>query len=852
MFLRFLPVWISFLICFFSLHIAFAQISLDYYLPDGINYNQDIPTPEELLGYQVGKWHVSHDQLVFYMKAMAAASDRIVLEEIGRTYENRPLIQLIITHPDNHQRLEEIRKAHVELSDPSVSEDKDISGMPVVVHMGYSIHGNEASGSNASLLVVYYLAAAEGRQIDQLLKDEVIIVDPSFNPDGMNRFSHWVNSHRSIKSLNADGNSREHNEVWPGGRTNHYWFDLNRDWLPVQHPESRARVARFHHWKYNYQTDHHEMGTNSTFFFQPGIPSRTHPLTPQKSIDLTYKMANYYAAAMDSIGSLYFTEEEYDDFFYGKGSTYPDINGAVGILFEQASSRGHVQENDRGLLPFHFTIRNQFTASLATLKGTHALRQELLEHQRSFYLKAMETAENDPLKAYVVSWGNDHTRGGEFAGMLQRHEIKVYENTREIEKDGYTFQPGQSAIIPLEQPQHLLIKAIFERRTEFQDSLFYDISAWTMPMAFGLQFAELDRREFDAGSLGDIYQEVPGGGIIGGQSHIGYLMEWHDYHAPLALNKIMQAGFRVKVATQPFGFREGKNFDYGTVLIPVDGQDMGKEEIFTRLNAIAQETGVEMYGASSGYTTGVRLGSETFKSLELPKIALVVGDGVSSYEAGEVWHLLDYRYEMDITLLPAGEFRDADLSRYNTLILVNGTYNGLADQGDRIREWVAKGGVIVATKSGVRQMGHLGFSSLEINPVPKDDRDTVFAYEDKTNIQDAQKINGAICHAHADLTHPICFGLGNDRIQVFRNSRIFLKKSNSPFANPVMYADNPLASGYLSDENRDALKGTAAVAVVSAGRGRVVAITDNPNFRAFWYGTNKLFINSIWFGRIVN
>jgi hypothetical protein len=213
--------------------------------------------------------------------------------------------------------------------------------------------------------------------VDSLLNETVILLDPSFNPDGLNRFASWVNTHKS-QTLVTDPVSRELNEAWPGGRTNHYWFDLNRDWLYVQHPESQGRIAKFHEWKPNILTDHHEMGSNSTFFFQPGVPSRINPLTPQKNRELTAKIGTFHARYLDKIGSLYFTEEDYDDFYYGKGSTFPDVNGAVGILFEQASSRGHAQETINGVLSFPFTIRNQVTTSFSTLAAARALRTELL------------------------------------------------------------------------------------------------------------------------------------------------------------------------------------------------------------------------------------------------------------------------------------------------------------------------------------------------------------------------------------------------------------------------------------------------------------------------------------------
>src|SRR5690242_9659389 len=402
-------------------HCISAQ-DLKYYLPDSVSYNPSIPKPKDIIYHEVGEWHVTHDRLVNYMKALAAAApDRIKLETMGFTYEGRPQVLLIITSPKNQQRLEEIRLQHIQLTDPAASASLNIDNMPIVVYIGHSIHGNEPSGANAALLSAYYLAAAQGKSIDELLENVVILFDPSFNPDGLQRFSTWVNQHRG-KNLVTDPNSREFNEAWPGGRFNHYWFDLNRDWLPAQHIESQNRLKWFHAWKPNILTDHHEQGTNATFFFQPGVPSRVNPLTPDKNQELTAKLAKYHAQFLDRIGSLYFTKENYDDFYYGKGSTYPDINGAIGILFEQASSRGHLQQTSNGQLSFPFTIRNQFVTALSTLEGARSLRKEFLNFQRDFFKNSVSEAANYPVKAFVVGNGNsDQARINIFQQMLSRH-----------------------------------------------------------------------------------------------------------------------------------------------------------------------------------------------------------------------------------------------------------------------------------------------------------------------------------------------------------------------------------------------------------------------------------------------
>ncbi|WP_240935645.1 M14 family metallopeptidase [Hymenobacter sp. HDW8] len=512
--------------------LAQTKSNLAYYLPQTVTYNPAIPTPASVLGFEVGEWHVSHDQLLMYMRTVDAASDRVTLTEYARTHEHRPLVLLTITSPENQRNIAQIKAEHHQLTDPAVSGRLDISKMPAVLWMGYSVHGNEPSGTNASLLAVYYLAAAQGPAIDETLRNTVILVDPSINPDGMSRFAGWVNSRRG-KNLVTDPYNVEQNEVWPGGRFNHYLFDLNRDWLPLQHPESRGRLQQFHAWKPNLLTDHHEMSSNSSFFFQPGVPSRKHPLTPNRNFELTKSIGNYHAKALDKIGSLYFTEENYDDFYYGKGSTYPDVNGAVGILFEQASSRGHAQETVNGVLRFPFTIRNQVVTTLSSIEAVQALRQDLLAYQRDFYQKVAGEARDQGVRAYVFGTDRDPARSYELARIIRQHQIAVYRPKSELTVGGRTFSPANAYVVPTDQPQFRLIQAMFETRTKFQDSIFYDISAWTLPYAFGLNTAAVTKAP-KAGLLGQRLDSIsfPVGKILGDKSAYAYAFSWHGYYAP--------------------------------------------------------------------------------------------------------------------------------------------------------------------------------------------------------------------------------------------------------------------------------------------------------------------------------
>ena len=621
-----------------SNHLNAQKKELTYYLPDH-NYDSSIPTPEEFLGYQVGEWHVSHDQLKFYMRELAEKSDRVQLQEYARSYEGRHLQVLTISSKENLQNLDEIKKQHQALADPDQSGKVNISSLPSVIYQGYSVHGNESSGGNAAILVAYYLAASQDASVQELLQNVVILLDPCMNPDGFHRFSTWANSHKSFH-LNPDPNGREFSEVWPGGRTNHYWFDLNRDWLLVQHPESQGRIKIYHEWKPNILTDHHEMGSNATYFFQPGVPARTNPVTPQANQDLTKKIGTFHAAELDKVGSFYYSEESFDDFYYGKGSTYPDVNGGIGILFEQASSRGHLRQTTNGLLSFPFTIRNQVLTSISTQKAGLELRKELLEYKREFYKTAQESSKN--IRAYVFGDQHDQSRAANFVELLNRHQIEVYQVKKDVRVKGQSFLKDRAYLVPTNQPQSRLIKAMFETRTTFKDSLFYDVSTWTMPLAFNLDYAALDNASFKGDLKGDQIQSVKVTSDIPGKSNYAYLFRWDDYYAPKAMNMLLQRGLIAKVAKEPFSIswkNELVEFPQGTILIPVQNQSLSATSLHKVIEFVNKETGIPFYDMDTGLTPkGIDLGSPNFALVKKPKTLVVGGQGTYAYEVGEVWH----------------------------------------------------------------------------------------------------------------------------------------------------------------------------------------------------------------------
>jgi hypothetical protein len=828
---------------------ATSKPDLNYYFgtqapfDDTLIFDPDVPTPESVLGYQVGEWHVRPEQIAEYMYALAASSKRVWVEEIGRSWEQRPLLLVSFSSKGNIAKLPAIQQQQVNIKQRSKQA-------PAVVWMGYSVHGNEASGSNAAVLLAYYLAAAQGQQVQQFLDDTVVLLDPMINPDGLARFASWVNSRKSAQLI-SDPNDIEHNEVWPQGRTNHYWFDLNRDWLLAQHPESRARLEQFHQWKPLVLTDFHEMGTNSSYFFQPGVPSRQNPITPQKNFDLTAKIAEYHGKALDTIGSSYYSKEGFDDFYYGKGSTYPDVNGSIGILFEQASARGHAQDSVNGVLTFPFAVRNQLTASFSTLKAVHEQKAALQAYQKEFYSSAEELADDHKIKAYVYGAAGDKTKLREFNKLLAQHKIEFHALARDLKVDGKQFKKSNAYIVPTQQPQFRLIRSFFETQTSFKDNTFYDVSSWTLALSFNLNFSGLDSGDFSSrmlGKPGDQEKQQPV--FVLDEKTIALAIDWHDFNAATLTTRLMKAGVRLKVATKSSRMKtlSGEQTSApGSVILPLGIQDIAREELAYLIGDSNKDLSVAVQQITSGLATqGIDLGSPSIKSLIQPKPLLVIGSGVSSYDAGEVWHLLDQRLEIPLVKITQSQLSSIPLHDYTHIILVNGRYGFSDKTNQKIEDWIEQGGQLVVNRTAGRWLAKQSWSPIE----KVDDEEIItsdMSYAERDDYLSEKVIGGAIFNTRVDVTHPLGFGLTDENLPVFRRGTDVYRSKQNPFSTISRYTDSPLISGYASKENQEKIAGTPAIVAVRKGRGGVIYYANNMNFRAFWWGTSKLFSNSLYF-----
>jgi hypothetical protein len=836
-----------FCLLFNSVHVAAVDDTA--YLPADTQYQAGITTPTQALGATVGEWHVRHDQLANYMQVLASQSDRVSLVETGRTHENRPLYLLVFSSPENQKNLAKIQANHIQ----NLGQSTDIND-PLILWMGYSVHGDEPSGSNAALLIAYYLAAGESELIDQLLNDNIILLDPSVNPDGLSRFAQWANMHKS-KNLVSDPNNREHQQAWPSGRTNHYWFDLNRDWLLLTHPESRARINQFQKWRPHVLTDFHEMGTNSTYFFQPGIPSRKNPWTPLKNVELTAALGDFHAAALDKTKQLYFTQESYDDFYYGKGSTYPDAHGSIGILFEQASSRGHLQDSDHGTLAFSDTIQNQVTTSLSTFSGALANKQAILEYQVEFAKQTRELIKEDDIAGYILNEKFDQARFSKMLDILSSHQIQYFPLSKDIRVEEQTFDSINSMFVPLDQPQYRLIKSLFSTRTSFDDNTFYDVSNWNLPLAFNIQYQAVKRQpKIDKQPIKKSTTVTPE--LLPGA--YAYAFSWENYQAPKLLQRLLANKVKVKLAGDAFFAQTsqgGMSFSAGAVIVPIALEQ--PENLLDIIEVQSLGLDIAIHSVTSGLTRqGIDLGSRKMHNIALPKVLLVGGRGTSQYELGEVWHYLDQHVDMPVSITDLDQLGKLSLDSYTHMIWVEGTYKAVPDKTVRkIEGWLNSGGILIGQKSAANwfsDQNWLKASFKSANEIKLAFETTGLAYKDQDALKAKQRIAGAVFETQLDISHPLAFGYKSTTLPMFRNSALVMRQPDKPFVTVARYSKSPLLAGYTAEELHKQIAGSAAIVSHSFGKGKVIGFATNVNFRGVWYGTSRLMSNAIFMAGFIN
>ncbi|MRX64429.1 M14 family zinc carboxypeptidase [Maribacter luteus] len=811
----------------------------DYFFKKFHPFNADIPSPEEFLGYGIGEHHTRHDLIVAYLEKLAEVSERASIHYYGKTHEGRKLVILTITSPENLSNLDELKRQHLAFTNPD-NNASNYDDVPIFINLAYNVHGNEPSSSEAALLTAYTFAASNNPEILGYLNNAVIFIDPTINPDGRDRHTQYANSYQG-NPLVADPQDAEHNEYWPGGRTNHYWFDLNRDWLLGINPESRGKLTWYHEWYPNVVTDFHEMGTQSTYFFEPMKANGSlDPIMPKENYeDLNNMFGEQFAKALDSIGSFYFTKEAFDGTYPGYGSSYPDLQGGLGLLFEQASSRGHKQTTAFGEITFPFTIRNQYTSGITTVKTAVKNKAYMRKYQQDFFKSAISRASKSKIKGYTFNDAHDQNRTKAFIDKLLLHNIEVYKSN-----DTY--------VVPTKQPQYRMVQTMFETYSKYRDSVYYDASAWSVGNFYNMKYKPTTSLNLGdrITTTKDLIQVSPVE-----KSNYAYIIDWDDYNAPAALNYLQKNGLTISSSFKPFTTKVGpdsKSFNYGALVIPVSLQKKDADATYKLIQAAQKEFQVPMFGVNSGFNlNGIDLGSRFISPIKKPKIAMLIGDGVRSYEAGEVWHLLDNRVHMPITKIPMRNFDKIKIDSYKTLVMVSGKYKFTDKQQDKIKTWVGKGNTLItigtASKWAIDK-------KLVKEKLTKPEKDTLAIatrkpYVDSDENLGKESVGGVILKMDIDTTHPLAFGYHDNAIPVYKNNTVWLTPSKNEYATVGKYAKEPHIDGFLTTKNmKQYVKPSASLIVSKVGSGRVILFADNPNFRGSWYGTNRLFLNALFLG----
>lgn len=820
---------------------------VSYFQVEGVTYDESVPAYEDAAGYEIGERPVRLGEMVPYLRGLAASSDRIVVETLGYSHERRPILSFIVTSPENHANLESIRQAHLARRLGNAAPD----AAPMVLWLNFGVHGAETSGMEAAVPVLYHFAAAQGSEVENMLDNTVLIFTVPYNPDGHTRRIDHVDTFWSYAD-NSDPNDAAH-DLWVEARTNHYWFDLNRQWLLLTQPEAQAWIKQWHKWKPMLSVDYHEMGSNSPYYFHPGEEKRKNPLIPDRARELTYGIATRHAAYLDGEAHLYTTEERFDNYYIGKGSTYPQINGALGILFEAGAARGGAIQTERGLVKTAQNVRTQFRTALTSIQGALDLRQEITAYQRDFFAANARAATNG---GWVFTADGDPERAARFVRLLNMHDIEVSALGSDFDTGGRTYEAGTSYFVSMSQTNNRMVRGIFERVTEFEENIFYDVSGWTLPLAYDLDYTAVSRAPAVGGQAEGLFQSA----AAPGRAPYGYVFDWSHTYAPRALGRILSKDIMARAAMEGTVVRtQSGNVELGrgAIFVPLDRQEVSHDVIYQVMQTIAAKDGVRVHAAISGLTPvpGRDLGAANiFRTLEEPKVVLAYGGGLAYYDAGEMWWTLDHGHNMPVTLVSKDKLGRLDWSEYTHLIMVGGDPKLPEELTKGLQDWIKQGGTLIATRDAA-----LWAEKEVLGRKKEKDDDEEAAPQERLNfsamgLRDAEHvIGGAIFAADLDTSHPLGFGFSDRDLPVHRNVEFTLMRpEENPYAVPVQYTSDPLLSGYASERRQEEIAGTPSVIAERKGQGVVVLMADNPVFRGTYPGTEKLLMNSLFFSGLID
>ncbi|WP_092768489.1 M14 family metallopeptidase [Hymenobacter actinosclerus] len=840
-------------------------------------------TPAQFLGYELGARFTPHAELLRYVAHVAAHSPgQMRLERYGSTYENRPLELVYIASAANLARLDDIRRDNLRLAGLETGAVKGAT--PAVVWLSYNVHGNEAVSSEAVMQVLYDLADPANTTAQGYLQNLVVIIDPCVNPDGRDRYAQWYNRVAN-QQPNASPLSWEHREPWPGGRYNHYYFDLNRDWAWQTQQESRQRIAVYNQWLPQVHADFHEMGPNNPYYFSPAAKPFHADLTAWQR-QFQDIIGDYNRRVFDKNNWLYFTRETYDLFAPFYGDTWPSFNGAIGVTYEQGG--GGVAgiayvKSDGDTLTLSQRIAHHHATSLATLQAAAARHQDLTREFRKFYDDA-RTKPKGEYKSYVLAGSSDPGQVRALTQYLDRQQISYGFAAKRSRQAGYNYATGktetvqiepQDVVISMYQPKSTLVKVLFEPQAQLEDSLTYDLTAWSLPYAFGLngyalkgqlsvansvvsgQLSVVSENNRNKLTTNNRQPTTDNQQLTTNNAPYAYLARWNNLQDVRFLSRLLQQGVKLRVAEEPFE-TEGQKYGRGTLIIARTGNERLGARLDQLVRAQADSAGVLVQAVQSGLsTTGGDLGSRSVRPLKMPNVAVLAGPGVDATAFGEVWHFFEQQVGYPVTVLGTDYFGSVPLSKFDVLILPDGRYDDVLNEKTlaSVKTWVRAGGHLIALEGASRFLA--GQKDLLLKTKPSADSTATAAarkkdpytalrrYADAERESIGERVQGSVFRVQLDNTHPLAFGYGNTYFALLREVPNYKFLPEGGWNVGVLKKDS-YAAGFAGRRTRLGLTDTFVLGTQDLGRGQIVYLADNPLFRAFWQGGKLLFGNAVF------
>ena len=809
-------------------------------------FSQTLQSPEQFLGYKIGSRYTPHYKIVNYFKAVALAiPDMVKIEKYGETNEGRELLLAYVTSPSNGKQLEQIRQNNLALAGLNKSNPVP-DGTPPIVWLSYNVHGNETSSSEAAMLTIFALVDPLNTQTKEWLKNTIVIMDPCINPDGRDRYVNWFNS---VRGVNADPypKSREHSEPWPGGRSNHYNFDLNRDWAWQTQIETQQRLVKYRQWMPQIHVDFHEQGINQPYYFAPAAEPFHEVITPwQRSFQTS--IGRNHAKYFDRNGWLYFTKERFDLFYPSYGDTYPTYNGAIGMTFEQGGGpRGGIsvlnENNDTLTLTDRAT--HHYTTGLSTIEVASVNASKLVSEFKKFFDDSRQGKGNIN-KAYIITTDN-RDKLNAVEDLLSKNGIEYGLMSSSIFK-GMNYRTGKEETgklkkyhlaISTSQPQSVLARVLLEPSSNLSDSNTYDITAWSLPFA----------HDVDAYAVKDAVSIKKVDSIIAKSpvppSSYGYLITYQSFQGAKILAQLLKQGVKVRFAEKPFTYKD-KSYDRGTLIILKNANVANLQAILSKQ---AETSFATIDAIETGFMDkGPDVGSGDVRLIKAPKVALVTGEQTSSLGAGEIWHMFDQSLQYPITLINATELSSIQLSDFNVVILPNGNYKGLNDRAtaDKLKDFVRGGGKLIAMQKAMEQMaaGDWEVKIKENKTEDKSEYGSLKKYDSRERDQLPESIPGAIYKVQLDNTHPLAFGYPDTYYTLKQDATVFefLKQGWNV---GVLKKDN-YVTGFAGMQVKSKLKDAMVMGVQELGSGEVVYFADDPIFRSFWENGKLMLCNAVF------